>query len=75
MLFRSLTQYEMTVRNLEAVSGLDFLSGLSDEDEAESSFHSERWNLNADFTYYPCTPGFLPAPLESENSHFRLFPL
>ena len=48
------SQYEMTVSKLEDISGLHFLSGLSDEDEAKSSIDPALWNLHATFSYVPC---------------------
>jgi len=49
-----LAKYAMTVDQLEEITGLDFLMGLQGEEQAESHFDLENWDLNAKFQYLPC---------------------
>ncbi len=58
-----LMKYAMTVDKLEEITGLDFLSGLPGENDAESSFDPKAWDLNAKFSYFPCK-AVAPAALD-----------
>jgi endonuclease G, mitochondrial len=48
------SRYSMTVDQLEAVTGLDFLVGLQGEEEAEGAVDLARWDTRAKFSYLPC---------------------
>ena len=50
-----LSKYEMSVDQLESISGLDFLEGMSGEEELERGFDASAWNLKAKFTALPCS--------------------
>jgi endonuclease G len=57
-----LSRFEMTVDKLEEITGLDFLSGMDGEEEAESHYESGAWDTKAKFQYFPCNavaPGAL----------------
>ena len=50
-----LTKYEMSVDQLENISGLDFLAGMDREEELEGSYNASQWDLKAKFTARPCS--------------------
>lgn len=52
-----LTKYEMSVDQLEGISGLDFLAGMDREEELEGAFDAGKWDLKAKFTALPCSKG------------------
>lgn len=47
-------KYEMSVAQLQTITGLDFLHGVPGEKEIEGSFDSSKWDLKAKFQYAPC---------------------
>lgn len=57
------TQFEMSVSQLEAISGLEFLDGLPDERAVKDILDPSAWDMNAKFTYFPCS-GVKPSALE-----------
>lgn len=52
-----ISRYEMSVDQLEAISGLDFLSGMPGEERLENSFEKTSWSLGSKFSPLPCHKG------------------
>jgi len=48
-------KYAMSVDRLEEITGLDFLVGMDGEEEAESKFDLNGWDIKAKFQYFPCS--------------------
>jgi endonuclease G len=58
-----LSTYAMSVDQLEAITGIDFLSGLEGEDETEAKLNIRQWDFHATFQYLPCT-AVKPGPMD-----------
>ena len=50
-----LSRYELTIDQLENISGLDFLKGMRGEEELEQQNDAAAWNLRAKFAALPCS--------------------